>query len=359
MNALALPELRLPQSIVVPHASRAEWLAFRESNAGIGGSDVSTIMGVNPWQTPWQLWYNRKHGSRQDDNAAMQRGRRWESRVIEDFAEASGRHVVHGDQWSSVPGFGEAVKDAHSFSLVAEDGWRRATLDGAVFDGDAWGLLEAKTSSRTDGWGTVADQGGDLGTATSAAETEGLLPPAYTLQVYWYLGVTGLPYADVAVMLPRPFEFPEVRWVRVLPDEQAIGYLVEAVAEWRERHLIREEPPAIDGTPEASEYVTRTFDDSGDVREATKEEADLIAQYHFHKTEAATHESRKQHLRNALFESMSGHSKVVFTGGRASISKPSARTTVNLKRLQAEFPDAFAACSEMGTPSRRLTVKLT
>ena len=34
--------------------SRDEWL--KERTKGIGGSDVSTILGLNPYKTPLQLW---------------------------------------------------------------------------------------------------------------------------------------------------------------------------------------------------------------------------------------------------------------------------------------------------------------
>ncbi len=31
-----------------------EWLEWRKN--GIGSSDIATIMGANPYQTPYQLW---------------------------------------------------------------------------------------------------------------------------------------------------------------------------------------------------------------------------------------------------------------------------------------------------------------
>ena len=34
--------------------SREEWLAAR--NEGIGASEVASVLGLNPWETPYQLW---------------------------------------------------------------------------------------------------------------------------------------------------------------------------------------------------------------------------------------------------------------------------------------------------------------
>lgn len=36
----------------------AKWLETR--NAGIGGSDASVIMGLNPYKSPYQLWLEKR-----------------------------------------------------------------------------------------------------------------------------------------------------------------------------------------------------------------------------------------------------------------------------------------------------------
>lgn len=36
---------------------RDAWLKIRTS--GIGGSDAGTIMGSNPWKSPYQLWLEK------------------------------------------------------------------------------------------------------------------------------------------------------------------------------------------------------------------------------------------------------------------------------------------------------------
>ena len=37
--------------------SREQWLAFRKR--GVGGSDVPTIMGMNPYKAEIELWYEK------------------------------------------------------------------------------------------------------------------------------------------------------------------------------------------------------------------------------------------------------------------------------------------------------------
>lgn len=43
---------------VIRPKDRAEWLEYRKD--GIGSSEVATILGLNPWETPYQLWRRKK-----------------------------------------------------------------------------------------------------------------------------------------------------------------------------------------------------------------------------------------------------------------------------------------------------------
>ena len=38
------------------YKNRAEWLKGRQDLHGIGGSDASSVLGLNPWRTNLQLW---------------------------------------------------------------------------------------------------------------------------------------------------------------------------------------------------------------------------------------------------------------------------------------------------------------
>lgn len=74
--------------------TRDEWLELRRT--GIGGSDAGTILGVNPYSSPYALWAN-KTGLIQDTfkgNAATEWGNRLERSVAEAFAEQTGMAVV-------------------------------------------------------------------------------------------------------------------------------------------------------------------------------------------------------------------------------------------------------------------------
>ena len=46
---------------IIRPKDRNEWLEHRKS--GIGSSEVATILGLNPWETPYQLWRRNESGS--------------------------------------------------------------------------------------------------------------------------------------------------------------------------------------------------------------------------------------------------------------------------------------------------------
>ena len=67
-------------NIVIRPKDRAEWLEYRKD--GIGSSEVATILGLNPWETPYQLW-RRKKGldAPKDETFAMKAGHYLEDAV--------------------------------------------------------------------------------------------------------------------------------------------------------------------------------------------------------------------------------------------------------------------------------------
>ncbi len=76
---------------IIRPKDRAEWLEYRKD--GIGSSEVATILGLNPWETPfYQLWRRKKGWTPpSDETFAMKAGHYLEDAVSQFWADATGR----------------------------------------------------------------------------------------------------------------------------------------------------------------------------------------------------------------------------------------------------------------------------
>ena len=81
--------------------TREEWLEYRRS--GIGGSDASTIVGLNPFSSPYYLFCDKMGAlPEKEDTEAMRQGRDLEQYVAERWMERTGKRVKRNNtMWRS------------------------------------------------------------------------------------------------------------------------------------------------------------------------------------------------------------------------------------------------------------------
>lgn len=79
-------------NIIKPN-DRAEWLELRKG--GIGASEVSAVVGISPWDTPFSLWL-RKSGQipPQEETIAMKLGHLLEPVIAQLWEEETGFRIV-------------------------------------------------------------------------------------------------------------------------------------------------------------------------------------------------------------------------------------------------------------------------
>lgn len=203
-------------------ASReAEWLKFRTQ--GIGGSDMSTILGLNTFATPCDLWLEktgRKEHADISDKWAVVKGNTLEKALRDRFK------ALHPEL---------VVIDGTDVSLVSKaHPCMHASLDGLIYDpdSDSYGVLEIKTANANRGRTDWHDKDGNL-----------VAPDYYTAQVMHYLAVTGFTfgyfYADIGE--PEPVE------IRFERDEQDITTVINAAEEfWT--YVQTDQMPQLTGT---------------------------------------------------------------------------------------------------------------
>ena len=78
---------------IIRYKNREEWLANRTQ--GIGASEAGTVIGINPWESPYQLWRRKKAIDKpQEENFAMRAGHYLEDAVSRFFTDETGAYII-------------------------------------------------------------------------------------------------------------------------------------------------------------------------------------------------------------------------------------------------------------------------
>ena len=159
--------------IKLKHNSQ-EWLAFRTT--GIGGSDASAVLGLNPWKSNVELW-EEKVGLRAQlaiaDNAAVEYGTKAEKPLRDLFLLDFPEYRI------------STIKN----SVFKADDFMFASLDGELVDKKTKrkGVLEIKTST--------------IFSSMNRERWAGKIPQNYYIQLLHYLLVTGYDFAILKAQL--------------------------------------------------------------------------------------------------------------------------------------------------------------
>jgi len=199
---------------------RGEWLEARRQ--GIGGSDSAAIVGLDRYRSAFDV-YAEKIGLKpeQPDNEAMRQGRDLEQYVAERFMEATGKKVRRRNAMLQHP----------------EHHWMLANIDRWVVGENAG--LECKTTS----------------VLNRAKFSQGEFPPNYYVQCVHYMAVTGAERWYLAVLvLNKAFHVFTIE-----RDEAEIEALIEAEKHFWENHIMKQIPPAPDGSESTSELLKKMF----------------------------------------------------------------------------------------------------
>ena len=198
---------------VIRPKDRTEWLKYRES--GIGSSEVATIVGLNPWETPYQLW-RRKVGldAPKQENFAMKAGHYLEDAVSLFWQDETGQQVI-----KSSAGDWLIRDDERPYLQVSPD--RTYWLADMPHSNENKGILECKTTQMT--------------------IDEDDIPKHWFVQVQYQLGVAGYQHGSLAWLTQgRNFGYKDLAFV---PD--FFAWLVDEVDKfWVDNIQAKQEPTA-------------------------------------------------------------------------------------------------------------------
>lgn len=286
------------------YADREAWLAARpgQDRTNVGASEVANIRGVG-FLSPFEFWAARQAGEPDQDidrdltpdledgepppTSPLSRGNRWESVVLAEYAAVMGVEVQAAGAAFGQPGALVTVR-------AGAPSWATASPDALAFPvGAPIRGVECKTSvvpGRLWGpHGTVIRRADDYDPA--------ICPPGYYLQCQWQCLCLDLECVDLAVLLGSY----RLRVYTIVRDDGYLRELLNDVAGWRERHLVRGEAPPIDGSEGARAWLAQRFAATeGERRAATEAEARLIREFAEVRAERKLAEVEEDALRNRI-----------------------------------------------------------
>lgn len=270
---------------------RAEWLAWRRQ--GIGGSDVSAILGLSRFGSPWTVYLD-KTGQAEDrePTEAMWWGSNLEDVIAAKYELDTGYRVTSRQERCERPGFE----------------WMRCTLDGRVVDeafgGGELSIWEAKyTRDSVEDWG-------------------GVVPIEYACQATWNMVVTGTTRCQMAVLHAAFGLKLEVYDLHL--DETDADEVVGAASQFWFGHVLRNVPPPADGHELTARAMATVWPEPQGVIEADEEWIAMVQRAKDAKALREAAEREEREACNALRAAIADGSDVVVldpdTGKRKTIA---------------------------------------
>ncbi len=283
---------------------------------GIGGSDAAAAVGLSKWMTPLQLYLLKRGEAEQTaQTEPMRWGQLHEPTIRKEYVERTGR-------WVRMVGFMRHPTRPYAVGNV----------DGLVEDER---LLEIKTARSGEGWGTPGTDE---------------IPQEYLMQCQHYLAITGMPAADVVVLIAGN----GFRIYSVQADPELQEILLDGEAIFWER-VQRGDPPA----PINQEDVKRRWRySSGPAVQASLDVMDSLAELRDLKAAIKEAEEREQVL-TARVQGFMRDAAELLAGNTvlATWKNVSAQPKFDLESFKSENPEMFQRYLKEPKPQRRMLLK--
>lgn len=294
--------------------SHEDWLEWRRK--GIGGSDVSAIMGFNRWRGSVEVWLDKVAPIKTKESEPMYWGNILEDIVAQEFTKRTGYKVSR--LYSIIQ------HDKHHFLI--------ANIDRKLV-GEKIGL-ECKTASAY----------------KSSEWKDDEIPAEYILQCQHYMAVTGYRAWWIAVLIGgNQFEYKLIE-----RDEEIIDLIIKKTAEFWEKYVIPQKMPPIEDIK--SDTLKYLYPESNGELIKLSSDIDLMLQKRLilkKRLEETSEEieSIDKNIKSIMGENERGESKNFIVTWKSSKSK-----RVNTDRLKKEYPNLAEVLSEQNI-TRRFSIR--
>ena len=303
---------------------------------GIGGSDISAILGLSPYKSALEFWGElvSSHQEPERDMIHLRFGQHAESFIAKEYERQTGLftviypktifHQTHGFMYGHVDRFVVDTPDTP------------AVVDGAI---TASKILECKTASafsRSD-WG-------DAGTDQ--------VPPYYLIQCAWYMAVTGCETVDLAALIGNS----ELRVFTIKRDLQLEALITLHAKNFWFDHVLAQTPPEPATCNDASFLFPKEA--PGKEAEATQLVLTHLAQYRKLSESAERLSTECERVKAEILKFMATAEQLTYKGKVLATWKSSKSSQrLDSKAMAAAHPDIAKDFTSTVLGSRRFLVK--
>lgn len=192
---------------------------LEQRKKGIGASEAASVLGLNPYRTPLEVWMQKKGLVETLETPTMRLGTRLEPVIAEMYQEATGFELLLGTTWP--------YKN-NSIIFATPDRIVRGKNKG----------LEIKTANAR-----MAENWGEPGTDE--------IPQHYLIQCILCMAVTDLPEWDVAALIGGQ----DFRIYNIQRDIELENSIIENLLAWWETYIVGNREPEIDSSHACADYL--------------------------------------------------------------------------------------------------------
>lgn len=300
------------------NATREEWLKVRK--LGLGGSDMSAVLGVNQWRSPLDVWLDKTSDTVEEkESEPMYWGTILEDIVAQEFAKRTGYKVRN-----------------NNFTLQSEEyPYLLANIDREIVGLDAG--LECKTAN-----------------AFKAEEWQGdNVPDAYYIQCQHYMAITGKASWWIACLVGgNTFYYKEIK-----RNDEVIRAIIDTGREFW--HLVETKTmPAPDDSKACGEALKKLYKHSnGKTIELPAEYSNAALDYLRIKMQIKELKTQMQGIENLLKDYMKDNEKATAGDHTVTWKTTKPKTTFDSAAFKVDYISLYEKYTKTGEPSRRFEVK--
>ena len=301
-----------------------EWKEYRSSDYFIGGHDIASILGNNPYKTPLD-WYNEYMQGQAMENAISEyteRGQAMENAISELFELNSTEKVI---------------KESSKYFVLSND-----NLPAYIIASPDRELFKFRRKNRV-----VVEIKDTLRTVDlNNPET---FPESWYMQLVWNMGV-GEYDAGILVVYDGN---KQLKWRMFDFDKELFDKMVEGAKDFTENNIQKGIPPH----PINKSDVLKSQQEIKSVC-VPPMYLELIKKYNKIKSDIKVLEKEKEEIEDKIAVGFEGGTELISEGISIAQIRDSKRTGVDCEKLKSEFPAIYNAVKKETTSKTLKIFKL-